>query len=66
VQKKKTKEQFWYVLGSLNVVALAYPIGRYMRADSMEDQILAACVLVGAGLLLAIVDTISITVSYSD
>jgi hypothetical protein len=31
----------------------------------MEDQILAASVLVGTGLLVAIVDTVGIVVSYS-
>ncbi|MGC1453410.1 MAG: hypothetical protein WA830_25535 [Candidatus Sulfotelmatobacter sp.] len=45
---------------------MAYPLGTYLRADSMEDQIIAVSVLVGAGLLLAIVDTVSIAVSYSD
>ena len=40
MQKNKTKEQFWYALRALNVFAIAYPIGTYLRADSMEDQIL--------------------------
>lgn len=66
MRKNKTKEQFWSVLGALNVIAIAYPIGTYLRADSLEDQILAVSVLVGVGLLLAIVDTVSIAVSYSD
>lgn len=64
MRKNKTKDQFWYTLGSVNVVAMAYPIGTYLRADSMEDQILAVAVLVGVALLLAIVDTVSIAVSY--
>lgn len=64
MRKNKTKDQFWYTLGSVNVIAIAYPIGTYLRADSMEDQILAVAVLVGVALLLAIVDTVSIAVSY--
>lgn len=64
MRKKKTKEQFWSVLGSLNMIAMAYPIGMNLRADSMENQILAISVLVGVGLLLAIVDTVSIAVCY--
>ena len=48
------------------MIAIAYPIGTYLRADSMEDQILAVSVLVGVGLLLAIVDTVSIAVRYSN
>lgn len=66
MRKNKTKEQFWHVLGSLNIIAMAYPIGTYLRADSMEDQILAVSVLVGVGLLLTIVDTVSIAVTYLD
>ena len=66
MQKKKNREQFWSVLGSLNMIAIAYPIGTYLRADSTEDQILAVSVLVGVGLLLAIVDTVSIAVRYSN
>ena len=65
MRKNKTKEQFWAILGSLNIIAMAYPIGTYLRADTMEEQILAVSVLVGVGLLLAIVDTVSIVVSYS-
>jgi hypothetical protein len=66
MRKTKTKEQFWYVLGSLNIVAMAYPIGTYLRADSAEDQVLGVCLLVGVGLLLGILDTVSIAVSYLD
>ena len=36
-----------------------------MQADSMEDQVLAVSMLCGVGLLLAIIDTVSIVVSYS-
>ena len=64
MRKNKTKEQFWSVLGSLNMIAMAYPIGIYLRADGMENQILAISMLVGVGLLLAIVDTVSIAVCY--
>lgn len=66
MRKTKTKEEFWYVLASLNILAIAYPISAYLRADSSEDQILGVSLLVGVGLLLAILDTVSITVSYSD
>jgi hypothetical protein len=47
MRKNKTKEQFWYALGSINVITMAYPIGTYLRANSMEDQILAVSVLGG-------------------
>jgi hypothetical protein len=63
--EKQSEGTIWHVLRSLNVIAMAYATGRYLRADSMEDQILAASVLVRAGLLVAIVDTVGIAVSYS-
>jgi len=66
MRKNKTREQFWSILAALNMIALAYPIGAYLRADCMEDQILTVSVLVGVGLLLAIVDTVSIAVCYSN
>jgi hypothetical protein len=66
MRKNKTREQLWCGLGSLNMIAMAYPIGTYLRADSMEDQILAISLLAGVGLLLAIIDTVSIVVSYLD
>jgi hypothetical protein len=66
MRKNKTREQFWCGLGSLNMIAMAYPIGTYLRADSMEDQVLAISLVVGVGLLLAIIDTVSIVVSYLD
>jgi len=65
MKKKKSKDQFWFTLGTLNLLAMTYPISAYLRADSMEEQILAISVLVGLGLLLAIVDTVSIAVTYS-
>jgi hypothetical protein len=65
MKKKQSKDQFWLVLGALNLLAMAYPITAYVRADSMEEQILAIFVMVGIGLLLAIVDTVTIAVTYS-
>lgn len=52
------------MLGLINLLAMVYPVSSYLRADGM-DQVLWVCVLLGIGLVLAIVDTISIVVSYS-
>jgi hypothetical protein len=64
MKKQKGREDFWLTLGLINLAAVVYPMSCYLQADSMEDQILAVCVLSGVGLLLAIVDTVSIAVSY--
>jgi hypothetical protein len=65
VKKAKSKDEFWFVFGILNALAMVYPTSFYLRADSTEEQIVALAVLFGVGLLLAIVDTVSIVVAYS-
>lgn len=65
MKKQKGREDFWLVLGLINLLAMVYPMICYLRADSIEDQIMAVFVLCGVGLLLAIVDTVSIAVTYS-
>jgi len=64
MKKQKSRENFWLMLGLINLLAMVYPVSSYLRADGM-DQVLWVCVLLGIGLVLAIVDTISIVVSYS-
>jgi len=65
MKKAKSKGEFWFVFGILNALAMVYPTSSYLRADSTEDQIVALAVLFGVGLVLAIVDTVSIVVTYS-
>lgn len=65
MKKAKSKDEFWLVLGTLNVLAMVYPTSAYLRAGSSEDQIVFLAVLFGLGLLLAIVDTVSIVVAHS-
>ena len=64
MKKQKAKEDFWLILGLINLVAMIYPMGCYLQADSMENQIMAVFALCGVGLLLAVVDTVSIAVAY--
>jgi len=65
MKKQKDRGDFWLILGLVNLVAVVYPMSCCMQADSMEDQVLAVSLLCGVGLLLAIIDTVSIVVSYS-
>jgi len=64
MKKQKSREDFWLVLGLINLLAMVYPISSYLQTDGM-DQVLWVCVLFAVGLVLAIVDTVSIAVSYS-
>jgi hypothetical protein len=65
MKKQKTRDDFWLILGLINLVAMIYPTSYYLRADCVEDQIMAVVVLCGVGLVLAVVDTVSIAVAYS-
>ena len=65
MKKQKSREDFWLVLALINLLAIVYPMSSYLRADGIEDQVLWVCILLGIGLVLAIIDTVSIVVSYS-
>jgi len=64
MKKQKSREDFWLVLGLINLLAMVYPMSSYLRADGIENQVLWVCILVGIGLILGIVDTVSIVVAY--
>ncbi len=65
MKKKKSKDQFWFVLGTLNVLAFTYPISAYLRTDTGADEFGAVVVLIGIGVLLTIIDTVSIVAAYT-
>lgn len=65
MKKEKTREDFWLVLGLINLLAMVYPMSSYLRADGIEDQVLSVCIVLGVGLVLVIVDTVSIAVACS-
>ena len=65
MKKPKSREDFWLVLGLINLIAMVYPMTCYIEATSLEEQLVGVFVLFGVGLLLAIVDTVSIAVAYS-
>jgi hypothetical protein len=65
MKKQKANDDFWFVLGIINILAMAYPTSLYLRADGLEDKVLAVFVLCAVGLLLAIVDGVSIMAAYS-
>jgi hypothetical protein len=61
--RKEHANRFWWILGTCNVLAMAYPIVLVHRADSMDAQLLATFVLIAAIFLLAVADTIGIVVA---
>jgi hypothetical protein len=65
MKTQKTRVNFWPRLAVINFIPVVLSMSCYLQLDSMEDQIMAVPVLVGVGLLLPIIDTISIVVAYS-
>jgi len=66
MQKKKPGDLFWAVLGMFNLLVVCYPVGLCLQVEDDLERLLATFVLIGAGLLLAIVDTVSIVIAYSE
>ena len=56
----KPTTEFWTVLTMVNVLALIYPIHLLLRAKNVDENLFAACVLVGSVLLLVVVDAVGI------
>ena len=47
----------------VNVLGLIYPIHLLLRANSVDENLFATCVLVGSLFLLVVVDAVSIVVA---
>lgn len=65
MKKKKTRDDFWLVLGIINLLIMIYPLNCYLQADRSEDHLIAVLIIIAATLVLAIIDAVSITVAYS-
>ena len=63
MKRKNPSTEFWRVLTMVNVVALMYPLHLLLRADSVDENFFATCVLVGSLFLLVVVDAVRIVVA---
>jgi len=63
--EKKPGDLFWLLLGIFNVLGVSYPLSLCLQSESDLERLSAVFVMIGAGLLLAIVDTVSIVAAYS-
>jgi len=59
----KPTTRFWAVLAVVNTLVLIYPIGLLHRAESADEHVFAARMLIGFVFLLAVVDAVSIVVA---
>jgi len=63
MKRSKPTIEFWTVLTMVNVLGLIYPIKLLLRANSLDENLFANCVLVGSLFLFAVVDAVSIVVA---
>ena len=67
VCKKKTKTSkncFWTILVTLNVLALIYPVGLFIRSDDDGTRLLAVLLLMVGFVFVAVLDSLSIAFAY--
>jgi hypothetical protein len=63
--KKKHGDLFWLVLGMFNLLVVCYALNLCLKAGDDLERLLATFVMIGTGLLLVIVDTVSIVIAHS-
>jgi len=63
MNRSKQTTEFWTVLAMVNLLGLIYPIHLLLRANSVDENLFATCVLVGSLFLLVVVDAVSIVVA---
>ena len=63
MKRSKPTTEFWTVLTMVNLLGLIYPIHLLLRANNVDENIFATCVLVGSLFLLVVVDAVSIVVA---
>jgi hypothetical protein len=56
----RSKARFWTILTAVNVVAIGYVLGLYVRADSSDEQLFAAMALIFVAFFVVIADIVSI------
>jgi len=65
VSRNNQRTKFWTILAIFNIVGIVYPISLYTNAETSDQQISALLVLVGIGLVLAVVDAASALIAYA-
>ena len=65
MKRSRSKSRFWTVLGVVNLLALAYPIGMLLGADTQEGTLVAVIATCGIALILGIADMVSVLLAYS-
>ena len=59
----RSKARFWTILTAVNIVAIGYVLGLYLRADSSDEQLFAAMALIFVAFFVVIADIVSIVLT---
>jgi hypothetical protein len=62
MKRNKPNAQFWTLLAAVNLLVVTYPISLLIRAESVDESLVATLVLIGSVFLLMVVDAVSIIV----
>ena len=65
MSRTNERTKFWAILAIVNIAAIVYPISLDTNAESSDQQMMALLVLVGKGLVLAVVDGVSAVIAYA-
>jgi hypothetical protein len=61
---KTSKDGFWAILATLNILVLTYPVSLLIHSDDDATRLFAVLVLMVGFLFLAVADTLSIVFAY--
>ncbi len=63
MKNNENRQWFWWVLGMLNLIVVAYPIILVRSAHSVEDNLFAVFLLMFLMFFLVVVDMVSIVMA---
>ncbi len=64
MKKGSPRTRFWLILVTLNIIAFAYPIVLLLRSEDDASRLFGVLVLMGAFLLVAVADAVSVVFAY--
>ena len=63
IKSNRSRARFWIILIAINVLAIGYVLGLYLRALTSDEQLFAAMALIFVAFLLVIADIVSIVLA---
>ncbi len=66
MRNKKRDPKRWVILALVNVLVILYPVSLYCQAGDDRSTLVGACALVGAAVLLAIGDLLTIALAFAE